>query len=611
MTITETKTFDGESIDFEIYSSGDSSPDILFVHHGSSRSTYSSGSEKVADSEGFTVFSPIFPSSTYDSDEYQRGGIVDSRGNVLPQDEWTVRLEEPMVEWARNQISGDENVYLFGFSAGAQYLSRVAAYDPPEGITRIILGSPSTWVLPSLTEDAPYGFDGLGTDAEERQALQDYLALPMTIYLGSEDDDPNDSDLSTGAAAMRQGSNRLERGINTFEMGKEVAETNGWDFNWTLVIADGVGHGGSSMLKAPEMAEALHPVGLSANRLPHDIALSGSKIDETAAGGTVVGRLTAKDPDGDQITFSVTGDSRFAVKGSDLVVAAGADLNGDGDRKVNLTVSASDGHGGAVKAGFAVTINDFVDPDLGTADHFRFSGNNGKGTTVSHIDDLNFDEGDTLSFFGYAKGTFRKEAFWKNSTWAEVESLSELKALDQMSKAISLTSNKNAELIIKIYQNHALHKIVVHELDARLIDARLPVLRVARASTGARVITLSGYGAGPCRRPPRPAGGAAGASGHWRVLAGKLPAGRRWPSAAAEVFVGALAVDAASSPGGLRIRLASPGNRAMATIAYSAGLSDSGGVSRGSAHLRQTSCVERSGATFARVDRAPVRSYGE
>ena len=315
----------------------------------------------MADREGFAVYSPIFPESLYDSDEYQRGGIVDDNDRVLPEDQWTTRLEEPMVEWARSQVDGDEDVYLFGFSAGGQYLSRVAAYERPEGITRIVVASPSTWVLPSLTEDAPYGFDGLGTDAEEREALREYLALPMTILLGSEDDDPNDPDLATGAAAMRQGSNRLERGINTFEMGQEVAEANGWEFNWTIVIADGVGHSGSSMLRAPEMTEALHPVDAPGNGVPYDIALTGSSVDETAAGGTVVGRLSARDPDDDALHFSVTGDSRFAVQGSDLVVVAGADLTGNGDREVNLTVSASDGRGGVANASITVTIKDILD----------------------------------------------------------------------------------------------------------------------------------------------------------------------------------------------------------------------------------------------------------
>ncbi|MCA8881310.1 MAG: hypothetical protein KDA73_15455 [Rhodobacteraceae bacterium] len=356
---TNTGTFDGDTLTVETYWPKSANPDILFVHHGSSRSIYSSGSQRLADQEGFAVFSPIFPSKSYSSNEYQRGGIVDNQGHVLPDDQWTTRLEDPMVNWATGLVGGNPEVFLFGFSAGGQFLNRVAAYERPQGISRIVVGSPSTWVLPSLAEAAPYGFGGLGTIAEERAALKEYLALPMTIYLGSMDDDPNDPSLSTSVEAMRQGANRLERGMNTFDMGQQTAENNGWAFNWSLVIAQGVGHSGTSMLKAPEIVEALHPTLVPANHAPYGIALAGSSVDETAAGGTVVGQLSATDPDGDKIAFSVAGDARFAVNTSDqLVVATGADLTGTGDRDVTLTVSASDGRGGLAQTDVTVTIRD-------------------------------------------------------------------------------------------------------------------------------------------------------------------------------------------------------------------------------------------------------------
>jgi pimeloyl-ACP methyl ester carboxylesterase len=98
-----------------------------------------------------------FQSRNRNSDEYQRGGIVDDDDRVLPEDQWTTRLEEPMIDWARSQVGGDADVYLFGSSAGAQFLSRVAAYERPQDVTRFVVASPSTWVLPSLTEDGPTG----------------------------------------------------------------------------------------------------------------------------------------------------------------------------------------------------------------------------------------------------------------------------------------------------------------------------------------------------------------------------------------------------------------------------------------------------------------------
>ena len=80
------------------------------------------------------------------------------------------------------------------------------------------------------------------------------------------------------------------------------------------------------------------------NDAPRGIALANSTVAETAGPGTVIGQISAFDPDGDALVFGVTGDPRFAVNGSgNLVVAQGADLSGVGDRPVTLTLSASDG----------------------------------------------------------------------------------------------------------------------------------------------------------------------------------------------------------------------------------------------------------------------------
>ena len=382
MPSTQVKQFDGESIEFETYDPSGTDAGLIFVHHGVSRSTYSGGYDDLANETGLSVFAPIFPESRYDGDDYQMGGVFGG-SRVLPEDQWTTRLEAPMIDWAKTQVDGDDpDVFLFGHSAGGQYLSRVVAYDAPEGVDRFVVANPSTWVLPSLTEDGPYGFDGLGTDAQERAALQKYLAQPMTLYLGGEDDNPNDSDLATGSAAMRQGSNRLERGINTFEMGKEVAEKNGWAFGWKLVIADGVGHSGSDMLRAPEMIEALRPSGV----------VTPDKPDEPDV-------PVVEDPDGP-----------------------------------------------------------VVYPEVGET--FEFSGHF-RRTKVSYIDELNFDDGDALSFSGYDRGTF-----WRSGARsAEIDSFADLRALDRESREVSLSTRGDADLTIRIEQDHgAMHKIVVHEL---------------------------------------------------------------------------------------------------------------------------------------------------
>jgi pimeloyl-ACP methyl ester carboxylesterase len=147
-------------------------------------------------------------------------------------------------------------VYLFGHSAGGQFLSRVAAYQPPAGVMRFVIANPSSHVRASLTDDAPFGFRGVSNG---EALLRQYLALPITIYLGEDDEDPSDPDLSTRSAAVAQGPHRLARGRFVFNEAKNYAENNHLPFNWRLVITNGVGHTADGMLRSEAAPSAFAP----------------------------------------------------------------------------------------------------------------------------------------------------------------------------------------------------------------------------------------------------------------------------------------------------------------------------------------------------------------
>ncbi len=48
----------------------------------------------------------------------------------------------------------------------------------------IVIANPSTWVLPSMTDAAPYGFGKL---PDPSRGCGAYLALPITVLLGAAD----------------------------------------------------------------------------------------------------------------------------------------------------------------------------------------------------------------------------------------------------------------------------------------------------------------------------------------------------------------------------------------------------------------------------------------
>lgn len=185
----------------------------------------------------------------------RRGGIVRRQIPESP-DDWTVSLVQGLVNWALEREGGPgKPAYLFGHSAGAQFLSRVAAYAPPKDVRRFVVANPSSHVWPSLEEAIPYGFGGFPSwFPKPVLSLKRYLSLPVTIYLGSED--IGSRRLSRKAAAVRHGVNRFARGENAFHAAQELAREKGWAFNWKLVIALEVGHSARRMLSAPEAEDA-------------------------------------------------------------------------------------------------------------------------------------------------------------------------------------------------------------------------------------------------------------------------------------------------------------------------------------------------------------------
>jgi dienelactone hydrolase len=231
-------------------------PGLLFVFHGNGRTAarYRDYARPLADRACLVVMAPLFDKGRFSSRRYHRGGIV-RKGRVRPRDQWTVTMVAGLVDWGRRREGRpDMPYYLFGHSAGGQFLSRVAAFAPPPGVARIVIANSSSHVAASLDEPAPYGMGDVFEVTEAEARLQTYLNLPVTIYLGEED--TGSKDLHNNRAARRQGSQRLERGESVFQAAQNLAREKGWAFNWKLVKVSNVGHSARLMLKAAQAPEA-------------------------------------------------------------------------------------------------------------------------------------------------------------------------------------------------------------------------------------------------------------------------------------------------------------------------------------------------------------------
>jgi dienelactone hydrolase len=236
------------------YRPADCSPNaFLIVFHGVGRNadSYRDSARPLADRLCLIVIAPLFDKHRFPTWRYQKGGLA-YRGELQPPENWTGQYVPKLVAWVR-QTEGNPYMpyYLIGHSGGAQFLSRVAAVIPNQAL-RIVVANPSTYVLPCIEVDPPFGLRGL-PNADE--LLRHYLAQPVVILLGQEDEGSKELDESHEAEA--QGRNRFERGEQTFRAAQDVAQAHGWPFNWRLIEVPGVGHSAKSMFDSPQALDAL------------------------------------------------------------------------------------------------------------------------------------------------------------------------------------------------------------------------------------------------------------------------------------------------------------------------------------------------------------------
>ena len=253
---------DLEGVSLEVFTyqpAGCTVSGALLVFHGLERNAeaYRDYAIPLGQRNCMLVVAPLFDKTRFPTWRYQRGGIVGDDGSVQPRESWTVNLVPRLLSWIRHKQNRADLPYsLIGHSAGAQFLSRVAAYAG-DGATQTVIANPSTWVRPSLDIAAPYGFKGISDRAWGEAVLRRYLAAKITVLLGQED--VGSRNLATSEEAEEQGSTRFERGQNVFQEANAVARRNEWAFNWRLAVVPGVGHSARTMFGSDQALIALRP----------------------------------------------------------------------------------------------------------------------------------------------------------------------------------------------------------------------------------------------------------------------------------------------------------------------------------------------------------------
>lgn len=200
------------------------------LFHGAERSGATARDNwiKAADRYGVLVTAPEFDEARYPSDLYQFGGMQHRR-----PERWAFQIIESLFdELGASEGLDVANYFLFGHSAGGQYVQRYMLMMASPRVARAVAANAGTYTMPTYLNSLlgprfPMILDNQCLGAE---ALKERFGRQLVVILGQDDVDTTAAVFPRGASAIEHGVNRLERG--------------------RCIEVPGVGHGGRSMSKA-------------------------------------------------------------------------------------------------------------------------------------------------------------------------------------------------------------------------------------------------------------------------------------------------------------------------------------------------------------------------
>lgn len=235
---------------------------IVFVIPGITRDgkVYRDQWIKHADNYGFLLIVPEF------SEQYYPGTENYSLGNMFPSDwikmsgktnekakpyarsQWTfTAIEHIFDDILKNTGNLSKNYYIYGDSAGAQFIQRMVMFLPEARVEKAICNSAGWYTTTSPDIEFPYGLKGSGLGEAD---LKKAFSRQLVILLKDTDTDEKDKYLLKTDAAMKQGKSRLDRGRNFFKSAEISAKKLKVDFKWELFVIPSIGLDDNSIIES-------------------------------------------------------------------------------------------------------------------------------------------------------------------------------------------------------------------------------------------------------------------------------------------------------------------------------------------------------------------------
>lgn len=221
---------------------------VLIVFHGAGRDAMENRDALIekANQLSFIVVVPKFTDEAYPGgDAYNLGNVFVDGDNPSPStlnDEsvWTFSIIDPIFNYIKTLTGNTQPYYdAFGFSAGGQFAHRLVMFKPNANFNRVVASSSGWYTMPQNDVVFPYGLEESPADNMDFGGL---FALPLTVMIGGNDDDPNSPGLRHNEYADAQGFNRLTRAQYFYNQSSAMAQSAGLPWNWSYVQLPNVEH---------------------------------------------------------------------------------------------------------------------------------------------------------------------------------------------------------------------------------------------------------------------------------------------------------------------------------------------------------------------------------
>jgi pimeloyl-ACP methyl ester carboxylesterase len=221
---------------------------VVIVQHGMNRNgnEYRDAWVPAAERHGLLIVAITFPTAYWPgSGPYNNGLVLADDGSVRPREAWSFAIPGRVFALLRAAgLTTRDKAYLWGHSAGSQFVHRLLATQPHEMFEAVGAANAGWYSVPTLDRAFPEGLGGIGLTQDDLVKL---LAYPLTIFTGDRDIETDSDNLPTHNAAMEQGPHRFARAHSYLEYGRAAAAMLGVPCNWRIVVVPGVGHEGMRM----------------------------------------------------------------------------------------------------------------------------------------------------------------------------------------------------------------------------------------------------------------------------------------------------------------------------------------------------------------------------